>query len=411
MFKVLFAVASLLFFSVTHAQLLSNKNLFQFDSTSIPRWSSFENPTAAKGKAAMENYGAKGHPSDEIRPGETKVLLNTKSSGIINRIWITIDDRSPEMLRSLKLEMFWDDASKPAVSVPFGDFFGMGLGKTATFHNALFVNPEGRSFICYIPMPFKTTAKIQITNESNKRLTHIFYDVDFQQTPWKNDNLYFHAYWHRDTATKLANDFQLLPGVKGKGRFLGVNVGVFANPIYENHWWGEGEVKIYLDGDTNYPTLSGTGTEDYIGTGWGQGEFYNDYSGSLYANKDGDNGWCFYRYHIPDPIFFKHDIKVVLPEMGSNKKELVAALQAKGVPLIPATIDDQKGYPKPLYIPGKVLNLNDTTLPDGYIMFYRSDDVSSTAYFYLDKASDNLPALQNLKIRVYKLTKESASLF
>lgn len=400
------SLTALSLFFAANAQLPGNKNLFQFDSTSTPRWASFENPGAEKGKAAMENHGAKGHPSDELKPGETKVLLNIKGAGIINRIWITIDDRSPEMLRSLKLEMFWDNTSKPAVSVPFGDFFGIGLGKTATFHNALFVNPEGRSFICYIPMPFKTSARIQVTNESHKRLPHIFYDMDFQQRPWRSDNLYFHAYWHRDTATKLAQDFELLPQVKGKGRFLGVNVGVFANPAYENHWWGEGEVKMYLNGDTNYPTLSGTGTEDYIGTGWGQGEFYNDYAGSLYANKDGDGGWCFYRFHIPDPIFFKNNIKVVLPEMGSNKKELVAALQAKGVPLIPVTIDDQQGYPKPLYTPGKAVNLNDTTLPEGYIMFYRSDDISATAYFYLDKPVNNLQPLQPQSVRTYKLKKE-----
>lgn len=389
---------------VANAQILSNKNLFQFDSTLSPRWACFENPTAAKGKAAMENNGAKGHPSDEIKAGETKVLMHAKGAGIITRIWITIDDRSPEMLRSLKLEMFWNDATEPAVSVPFGDFFGMGLGKTATFHNALFANPEGRSFICYIPMPFKTAARIQVTNESNKRLPHIFYDVDFQETSkWDNSNLYFHTYWHRDTATKLAKDFELLPQVKGKGRFLGVNIGVIADSNYENHWWGEGEVKMYLDGDKEFPTLAGTGTEDYIGTGWGQGEFFNDYAGCLYSNKNGDNGWAFYRYHIPDPIFFKKDCKVTLPEMGSNKKELVAELQAKGVPLIPVTIDDQHGYPKPLYTKDKISNLKDTTLPEGYVMFYRSDDVSSTAYFYLDKPVNNLPVLQPVITRTYKL--------
>jgi hypothetical protein len=388
-------------------QFPSNKNLYQFDSTSTSRWSSFENPKAEKGKGAMENHGAKGHPSDEIRPGETKTLLNTKGPGIINRMWITIDIRSPEMLRSLKLEMFWDDATKPAVSVPFGDFFGIGLGKTAAFHNALFTNPEGRSFICYIPMPFKKSARIQVTNESSRRLPHIFYDVDFQLTPWRSDNLYFHAYWHRDTATKLAQDFELLPKIKGKGRFLGVNVGVFANPIYENHWWGEGEVKMFVDGDTDYPSLAGTGTEDYIGTGWGQGKFHNDFAGCLYANDRKDNGWCFYRYHIPDPVFFKTAIKVTLPEMGSNKKELVAALQAKGVPLIPVTIDDQKGYPKPIYSPGKITDLKDPSLPAGYVMFYRSDDVSSTAYFYLDGPANELPALQSLAIRTFKLKKEN----
>jgi hypothetical protein len=388
---------------IAFAQFPSNKNLYQFDSTVTTRWSSFENPKAEKGKGAMENHGAKGHPSDEIKPGETKILLNTQGPGIINRMWITIDIRSPEMLRSLKLEMFWDDAAKPAVSVPFGDFFGIGLGKTAAFHNALFTNPEGRSFICYIPMPFKKSARIQVTNESNRRLPHIFYDIDFQLTPWRNDNLYFHAYWHRDTATTLAQDFELLPKVKGRGRFLGVNVGVFANPIYENHWWGEGEVKMYVDGDGEHPTLVGTGTEDYIGTGWGQGKFYNDFAGSLYTNDRKDNGWCFYRYHIPDPVFFKTDIKVTLPEMGSNKKELVAELQAKGVPLIPVTIDDQKGYPKPLYAPGKTTDLKNPSLPDGYVMYYRIDDVSATAYFYLDKPSANLPALQSLPMRTYKL--------
>src|SRR5678810_843199 len=130
---------------VSFAQIPSTKNLFQFDSTLTPRWSSFENPRAEKGKGAKENNGAKGHPSDEIKPGETKVLMHSKGSGIITRIWVTIMDRSPEMLRSLKLEMFWDDNSKPSVSVPFGDFFGIGLGKTATFHNALFANPEGLS--------------------------------------------------------------------------------------------------------------------------------------------------------------------------------------------------------------------------------------------------------------------------
>lgn len=401
--KRLITIAYLLFICVTgNAQLPSTKSLFQFDSTSTPRWSSFENPTATKGKGGIENYGAKGHPSDEIKPNETKVLLNTKGSGIINRIWITIDDRSSEMLRSLKLEIFWDNASKPAVSVPFGDFFGIGLGKTATYHNALFTNPEGRSFICYIPMPFKTAARIQVTNESNKRLPHIFYDVDFQQTStWNKDNLYFHAYWHRDTATVLAKDFELLPNINGKGRFLGVNVGVVPNPIYKDHWWGEGEIKMFLDGDKEHATLVGTGTEDYIGTGWGEGEFYNDYSGCLWANKD-NAGWAFYRYHIPDPIYFKSNIKVVLPEMGSNKKELVAGLQAAGVPLIPATIDDQQGKPKPLYTPGKITNLKDTSLPDGYVIFYRSDDVSSTAYFYLDKPTNDLPPLQQLAIRTYK---------
>jgi hypothetical protein len=402
------ALLVILVFPLCHSalsQTMGKKDLFEFDSASSPRWATFENPTAEKGRAARENHGAKGHPSDDLAPGETKQLLKINGPGIINRIWITVNDRSPDMLRSLRLEMFWDGAATPAVSVPLGDFFGMGLGRTAAFHNALFADPEGRSFICYIPMPFKRGALIRITNESSRRLTHIFYDIDLQQlSSWKAANLYFHACWRRDTATRLAEDFQLLPRVTGRGRFLGVNVGVLENPLYEGHWWGEGEVKMYLDGDKDYPTLSGTGTEDYIGTAWSEGEFFSEYAGCLSANKDG-KGWAFYRWHIPDPIFFKKDCRVTLPEMGSNEKKRVMQLQAKGVPLIPVTLDDQQGPPKPLYTPGKVTNLSDPSLGDGYIMFYRSDDVSATAYFYLDSPENGLPPLQPVTLRTYKTTK------
>ncbi|MGZ8554611.1 MAG: glycoside hydrolase family 172 protein [Chitinophagaceae bacterium] len=380
----------------------SPKNLFEFDQNSTPRWSSFENITAEKGKGGMENNGAKGHPFDGVEPGETEVLLNVKGQGIINRMWVTIIDRSPEMLRSLKLEIFWDDEKKPAVSVPFGDFFGMGLGKTAKYNNAFFGNPEGRSFLCYIPMPFKKAARVQVTNESGKRLTHLFFDINFQRIQaWKNDYMYFHAYWNRDTATKLAKDFELLPRITGRGRFLGVNVGLNANPIYEQYWWGEGEVKMYLDGDKAFPTLVGTGAEDYIGTGWGQGEFYNDFSGCLFANKD-STGWAFYRYHVPDPIFFKTDIRVTLQQMGGNRKELVSALQNKGVPLIPVAIDDLKKV-NPLYKKDSIVKLDTPGLPEGFSNFYRSDDVSATAYFYLDKPASSLPLLPALPIRVANL--------
>jgi len=402
--SIILVMMSCIVCQVVTAQSASSKNLFEFDRNSTPRWSSFENIKAEKGKGGMENNGAKGHPSDGIEPGETEVLLNVKGQGIINRMWVTIIDRSPEMLRSLKLEMFWDDEKKPAVSVPFGDFFGMGLGKTTKYNNAFFGNPEGRSFLCYIPMPFKKAARVQVTNESGKRLSHLFFDINFQRLEkWNSDNMYFHAYWNRDTATQLAKDFELLPRINGKGRFLGVNVGLKANPIYEQYWWGEGEVKMYLDGDKEYPTLVGTGAEDYIGTGWGQGEFYNDFAGCLFANKD-STGWAFYRYHVPDPIFFKTDIKVTLQQMGGNRKELVSALQNKGVPLIPVAIDDLTKI-NPLYKKDSLVKLDTPGLPDGFSNFYRSDDVSATAYFYLDKPVSSLPILPALPLRIANLKK------
>src|SRR5699024_9431644 len=100
--------------------------------------------------------------------------------GIVNKIRMTIKDRSPVMLRSLRIEMYWDGASKPAVSVPLGDFFGVGLGQTTSFENDFFSNPEGRSFNCFIPMPFHKSAKITITNDADEDLSHIFYNVNYQ---------------------------------------------------------------------------------------------------------------------------------------------------------------------------------------------------------------------------------------
>ena len=253
-------------------------------------------------------------------------------------------------------------------------------------------------------MPFKTGAKVQITNESGKRLSHIFFDINFESLATWNDNyLYFHSYWSRDTATTLAKDFELLPAIKGKGRFLGVNVGINSNPVYKDYWWGEGEVKMYLDGDKAFPSLVGTGSEDYIGTAWGQGEFYNDYAGCLSANKD-TSGWAFYRYHIPDPIYFKTDCRVTMQQIGGNSKDKVIELQKKGVPMIPVAIDDLTRI-HPIYKKDSLVQLDTPGLPGGFANFYRSDDVSATAYFYLDKPGAVLPMLQPLQLRTYKLRK------
>ncbi len=388
-----------------YAQQTNGRNLFEFDNNSSPRWSSFENITAAKGQAAMENNGAKGHPSNAIEAGETKVLMNVQGAGIIQRMWFTVIDRSPEMLRLLQLEIFWDNSTIPAVSVPFGDFFGMGLGQTASYHNVFFANPEGRSFQCFIPMPFKTAARVQITNQSRKRLTHLFFDINFEKiNNWKPDYLYLHSCWNRDTATQLGKDFELLPLVKGRGRFLGVNIGIGHNPVYQDYWWGEGEVKMYLDGDKKYPTLAGTGSEDYIGTGWGQGLFFNDYAGCLLANKN-NAGWAFYRYHVPDPIYFKTDCRVTIQQMGSNSTPKVIELQKTGAPMIPVTIDSL-GKIMPLYTRDSIIPLSTPGLPTGYSNFYRSDDISATAYFYLDKPAGVLPAIKNTLIKTARLTKQ-----
>lgn len=379
-----------------------DRQLYYFDENMTTRWSSPENPNGEKGAGGHENNRAKGHAFDSIQAGKTFSLLDIQGKGIIQRIWVTINDRSPEMLRSLRIDMYWDNATKPAVSVPFGDFFGIGLGRTTTFQNALFANAEGRSFNCFIPMPFKKGARITITNESAKTLNMIFFDVDYNLVKeFQEDPLYFHATWRRDTATKLAEDYEILPAVEGRGRFLGANIGVNANPAYGKSWFGEGEVKIYLDGDQSLPTLNGTGTEDYIGTAWGQGKFINNFTGCS-VSSDSLLQWAFYRYHIPDPIFFSTDCRVTIQAIGGDETRKVSGYLKAGAKLLPVSTASDRGF-YAFYKKDSLVNLDAPGAPNGWTNFYRTDDYSSTAYFYLDKPENNQPPLAAVLQRILNL--------
>jgi hypothetical protein len=376
------------------------QELYQIPAEVETRWASFENNTAAKGKGGAENKKAKGHSFEFMKPGETKVLMNVTGAGVIQRMWLTISDRSPESLRSLRLEMYWDGAATPAVSVPLGDFFGVGLGRKTAFQNALFSDPEGRSFNCYIPMPFQKSAKVILVNEGKSSML-LFYDINFQLVKSHPANtLYFHAYWSRKAKSELAKDFEILPQVSGKGRYLGMNMGVITDPIYQKSWWGEGEVKIYLDKDGELPTLNGTGTEDYIGTGWGQGVFTHSYQGCLVADTAA-RSWAFYRYHIPDPVFFQKDCRVTIQVMGGDMLPKVREYKANGASLIPVSVAGDNTFVK-LFDEQKAKNLDDKDFPSGWVNFYRQDDVSAIAYFYLDKPTSQLPAIAPVQERVIK---------
>ena len=370
----------------------ADADLYRYKADEQTRWASPENRSASKGAGGQENKGAKGHAWDRMQPGEAYVLADVQGAGTIDRIWITIDDRSPETLRGLKIEAWWDGARTPAVSVPFGDFFLHGAGEMVPMETALFSSSEGRSFVSYVPMPFRTGARLVLTNE-NAKPVNIFYDVDYRAKPSQPDDaLYFHATWRRERATKPGEDFRILPRVEGHGRFLGTSVTVLTNTAYEKSWWGEGEVKVRLDGDSDAPTLVGTGTEDYIGTAWGQGAYINRYQGAPVASWDNGGRWTFYRFHIPDPIWFHQAIEVGLQQIGGAPKADVLRFMKAGAPLVPVSVDAgnrQDGF-ESLRSSGK--RLQDLKL-DGWTNYYRSDDVAAVAYFYLNKPEGVGPPL------------------
>ena len=412
---------------IVFANSLSAQLLFKAPAADVhTRWISPENPTGEKGKAGLVNKGAKGRAFINILDGTSQELMHVKGAGIIHRIWMSgTIPRSKEQRRKIRIEMYWDNDPKPAVSVPVGDFFGLGLGLSTPFENEFFSNPEGRSFNASIPMPFRKSARIVLVNESGSHAL-VWYDINYSEMKsLPADALYFHAFWNRNTATTIGEDYTILPRVEGYGRFLGTNIGVIGNSDYRGVWFGEGEVKVYLDGDQSHPTLSGTGTEDYIGSGWGQGVYANRYQGSLVSDSKNDL-YCFYRYHVKDPIYFHKDCKVTIQQIGNASLNDIKRLIANGVTLKPVWIFKQgatsdifhlKGAPPEqiaLLDQSNQINLSDSSFSNTFGgNFYRSDDVSATAYFYLNKTSSNLPifnntvlAVQGLDNKVWKFSKE-----
>jgi hypothetical protein len=344
------------------------------------RWASPENPGGERGQGGQANAGRKGAAFFALKAGESRTLAEVKASrGVVRRIWMTLNDRSPKMLRGLRLEMYWDGAATPAVSAPVGDFFGVGLGRIVPFESALFSSPEGRSFNASVPMPFRTGMRIVLTNDTDSAQPQVYYDVDYTLgDSLPADALYFHAHFRRENPTTIQRDYEILPRVTGRGRYLGANLGVIVDGHrYGATWWGEGEVKIYLDGDAALPTLNGTGTEDYIGTGYGQGAYSHRFQGAPIADHEHQR-FAFYRYHVNDPVYFRKDIRVTIQQIGflwSND----------GTPEKPVT--------PPLYAAGEGRRELDLKKLKQANLFERADDWSSCVYFYLDSPGASLPKL------------------
>jgi hypothetical protein len=396
------------------AIILSAQELYKAPAPStITKWISPENISGKKGAGSKANQGAKGSAFLTVKAGEQLVMMDVKGSGIIRRMWLSgTIPRSEEQRRMVRIDMYWDGSKKPAVSAPIGDFFGLGLGLSVPYKNALFSNPEGRSFNFTIPMPYRTGARIVITNESSAHAL-VWYDINYTEEKVPDDALYFHAYWNRVMHTALGTDHVILPQVNGKGRFLGTNVGVIGDSAYRNTWFGEGEVKVFLDGDKQLPTLAGTGTEDYIGTGWGQGEYQDQYQGSLVSDSKNDV-YAFYRYHVPDPVYFQKDCKVTIQQIGNTSVKNLRDMIARGVQLKPVWVFKQGSNADIFNLQGnppeqillldrpEIKGINDPMFDKEAFgaNFYRSDDVSSVAYFYLNKPFSNLPEMKDKQLQI-----------
>jgi hypothetical protein len=359
-------------------------NIFEYQDLQ-PRWASPENPTGAVGGAHRNDDGRKRRAKVPLPAGERLVLAEVSGqSGTVRRIWMTITDRTPDALRGLRLRMTWDGAATAAVDAPLGDFFCHGAGRMARFENEFFSSPEGRSFVCIVPMPFRCGMRIELINESAVRQDKVFYDVDYtlgdQHGP---ESLYLHAHWRRERPTTLGRDFTVLPQVTGRGRLLGVLMSVITDTNqYGQTWWGEGEMKIYLDGDTTHPTLCGTGTEDWIGTAWGQGQFAQRYQGCSLAS---DNVFAFYRFHVPDPIFFRLGIRAHMQQIGVAGVKEFPDFQRRGLRLFHG---DQE------------LDLADHLARGKASLFERKDDVAACTWFYLDRPENGLPELVQVAERL-----------
>jgi hypothetical protein len=358
-------------------------------------WFSFENQNGSKGCAAMRNGGAKGDSCRPITAHGRTSLMDFRGSGVVRYMWMTFFGyEKPEVLRSLIIEIYWDDDEKPAVYAPVGDFFCHAVcEQPKPFENALFASPEGRSFNCYVPMPFKKQARIMVVNNSEQEIPQFYYCIEITSGDHHDeDMLYFHTVWRRENRTALGRDFEILPLIRGSGRFLGTNIHINTGEEYLDTWFGEGEVKVYLDGDTRYPTLSGTGIEDYIGSAWGQKEFSGPYFGCTLLDQP-DHFWrtAFYRLHIPDPVWFNEDCRVTLQQIGScGRDALQKMLQAQSNLQVVYEVGQDYHYSRRLLeIDRPAGHSEPYRMPDEavYFGFYREDDIAAAAYFYLDRSS------------------------
>jgi hypothetical protein len=281
----------------------------------------FENTTGGRGAGGTAHGGRKGAPNRRLAPGERVVLADIAGSGVIRHLWMTFLPAPPEHMRSLVLEVFYGGGAEPSVSVPCLDFFGLPHGRPAPYASSLLAAQEGRGFNAYLPMPFRDGVRVEIWN-AGERPNILYFQLDYTLECEVPASLgYLHVGFRRENPTTMRQDFTIVEGLAGPGRFLGCNVGV--RVIDPADWYGEGEVKVFLDGDGELPTICGTGLEDYVGSAWGLGAHHAPYGGAPLVVDAPDGGpnpdfVGFYRWHVPDPIMFERDLRVTIQQIGAK---------------------------------------------------------------------------------------------
>ncbi len=291
-----------------------------------------ENGSAAH--AARElGQGWKVNPYVHIEPGTTFTLAQIDGSGVINHIWMTPAGE----YRLMILRFYWDGETEPSVEVPVGDFFasGWGMGKEPRISSlAVCVNPRS-GFNSYWQMPFRKGCRVTMENLGNKRAT-VYYQIDYSLETVPDDAAYFHAQFRRVNPLPEKAVHTIVDGIRGRGHYVGAYLAHGAN---SKGWWGEGEIKFYIDGDESFPTICGTGEEDYFCGSYGYNEqekdgkysyenFSSPYTGFHHIPHDGAQRRIGqYRWHITDPIRFKKDLRVTIQSLGWQSEGRYLPLQ------------------------------------------------------------------------------------
>lgn len=336
-----------------------------------------ENPTGARGAGGKFSSalgpGRKGRAYLPLAAGATLTLAEIDGPGVIRHIWITVPDSTPEgpfVLRDLVLRIYWDGREQPSVEVPLGDFFCNGFGERADVSSLPIVVAPTGGMNSFFEMPFREGARVTITSEHPGDIEAVFFQIDYTVGDDLSPEVgYFHAQWRRTQGAPLGQDHVILDGVVGDGAYVGTFVALTALGRF---WWGEGEVKFFLDGDTDLPTICGTGLEDYVGGAWAfQDRLSRDVEPEVFTYNSPYFGYPqrlthdatrrspyatpmpvshgMYRWHLQDPIRFQQDLKVTLQQIGH----------------------------------------------DGTNLFERSDDISTVAYWYQRGVAAPFPLLPN----------------